>query len=256
MFFRRRGEVVDYFEEVKFYAKLNDIEFGQFHAPFPSYYYNDETASNRAFEAIIKSIKITSFCNCKYIIIHPCFNAEIQNSLSKEEEWEVNINFYSSLIPYLKEHKVICCLENMWCYDRENSKKYSAICSNPYEAKRYIDALNEIAGEELFAFCLDTGHLLLVGADPYHFIKTLGGRLKTLHINDNDGLGDLHLCPYMGVGNWDRLCEALKEVCYQGTLNFETATTQRRFHPQLIQPVLNLIGEVALLFTNILEEKS
>lgn len=253
-FFEDEEELFAYFKEVKHYAEQSGIEFGQFHAPFPSYHHKDEEASRKAREAIIKSIKITSLCDCKYIIVHPCFKGELQESFSKDEEWKLNIEFFYSLIPYLKQYNVICCLENMWAYDCNNGKKYAAICSDPHEANRYIDALNEIAGEELFGFCLDTGHLLLVGIDSYHAVKVLGKRLKTLHINDNDGLGDIHLCPYMGVGNWERFCVALKETGYQGTLNFESGATQGRFPPQLRQQVLNLTAEVGLLFSKMIEE--
>ena len=79
------------------------------------------------------------------------------NPSSKEEEWEVNIAFYRELIPLLKECGVICCLENMWCQDWKTKKIYMGICSDMEETNRYIDTLNELAGETCFGFCLDIG---------------------------------------------------------------------------------------------------
>lgn len=55
----------------------------------------------------------------------------------------------------------------MWGQDWITKKIYSAICSDIPEACVYIDKLNEIAGEKLFGFCLDTGHLNLLGLDPH-----------------------------------------------------------------------------------------
>ncbi len=52
-------------------------------------------------------------------------------------------------------------------------------------------------------------------------IRTLGPRLKALHVNDNRGKGDDHLCPYMGLNDWDSILKALAEVDYKGDLTFE-----------------------------------
>lgn len=246
-FFEDEDKLWEYFKEVKRAAEDNGIEFGQFHAPCPSYIHGNEEATRKVREAIVKSIRIASYCGSRYIIVHPCF---ITN---EEEEWEENIRFYSSLIPHLQENGVICCLENMWAYD-DSGKIYGAVCSEAQEANRYIDVLNEISGEDLFAFCLDTGHLILAGIDFDYPVKTLEKRLKTLHINDNDGLGDHHLCPYMGVGDWNRFCKALKEIGYQGNLNFETGPQVQRFGAPLVQEVTSLIGGVGRFFSKMIEE--
>ena len=61
-----------------------------------------------------------------------------------------------------------------------------------------MDTLNEIAGEKLFGFCLDTGHLLIVCRDVYAAIIELGDRLIALHVHDNDGVHDDHNAPFVG----------------------------------------------------------
>ncbi|NLD25833.1 MAG: sugar phosphate isomerase/epimerase [Acholeplasmataceae bacterium] len=228
-----------YFQEVKACAKANNLVFYQFHAPFPSYIHNDLEATQKIRAAIIKSIEITSECNSPYLIVHPCYGL-----VSKEEEWEENIRFYSSLIPHLKKHRITCCLENLYF-----------VCSDANEANKYIDTLNEIAGEDLFGFCLDIGHLLLNGKNPYEEIKALGKRLKALHIHDNDGRNDLHLSPYLGKCNWVEFCEALKECDYQGVLSFETGSTQVKFPREVHQEVLNLIGAIGSYFSDRISKK-
>ena len=85
-----------------------------------------------------------------------------------------------------------------------------------------IDELNEKAGREAFGFCLDTGHMLLVGKRFETFVPILGSRLKTLHLHDNDGVLDRHLAPFAGQLNWEDFINSMRDVGYKGDLSFET----------------------------------
>ena len=238
-------------------AEKYGLEFGQFHAPFPSYYPRKPKATEIAQAMIRKSIELCGSVGCPYIIIHPCFDGSARfPSLTKEQEYQLNIEFYSSLIPLLKKHNVVCCLENMWGQDWKSKKIYFGSCSDMREACRYIDDLNEIAGEKRFGFCLDIGHLLLLGLDPCYAMAELGDRLVTLHAHDNDGVGDTHTLPYMGVCDWNRFVKGLREVGYQGTLNFETAGFNQRFPKELIPDALKMLGATAKYLRNRIEAQT
>ena len=234
---------------MKEYAEAADkygISFGQFHAPFPAYFPKKPQATAIAQEMIRKSIALCGSVNCPYIIIHPCFDGSARfPSLTKEEEYKLNIEFYSSLIPLLKKHNVVCCLENMWMQDWKSKMIYTACCSDMKESCRYIDDLNAIAGEKRFGFCLDIGHLLLLGLDPCYAIEELGDRLVTLHVHDNDGRGDDHTLPYVGVCNWARVVKGLRNVGYKGTFNMETLGFNKRFPKELIPDALKMLGATA-----------
>lgn len=74
-----------------------------------------------------------------------------------------------------------------------------------------------------FGVCLDTGHLNVSKAQSQgDFIRTVGGRLRALHIADNEGQTDQHMMPY-GKGNVDfeDVVRALREVDYHGLFNLE-----------------------------------
>ena len=116
-----------------------------------------------------------------------------------------------------------------------------------------IDALNAIAGERVFGFCLDTGHLLLTGQDPQNAVALLGDRLEALHIHDNNGQEDQHLAPYMGVLDWDRFVAGLRDAGYRKPLSFETFNVIRRFDPALAPYALRLIAETGKMFARRLE---
>ena len=53
-------------------------------------------------------------------------------------------------------------------------------------------------------------------------LTELGARTKILHVQDNDGLTDMHQAPGRGKTDWMQFLKALKEVGYNGTFNFET----------------------------------
>ena len=132
-------------------------------------------------------------------------------------------------------------------------KLIGACCSNPYEAAKYIDELNAIAGEKCFAFCLDTGHALLMGADMRRTINILGKRIETLHIHDNDGFDDQHLAPYMGRMDWEAFIDGLKDIGYEGTLSFETFNVLNAFDDELMLPCLKLICATGEMFRKRIE---
>ncbi len=87
----------------------------------------------------------------------------------------------------------------------------------------FIDTLNHMHGPH-FAACLDTGHAMISGSGCTHMLKALGHRNRTLHIHDNNGLADMHQAPGRGKIHWRQFAEALGEVGYTGTFNFESDT--------------------------------
>lgn len=225
-------------------ADRHGLLIHQMHAPFPSYVKN-EAGNAYVLKAIKACIRAAAFFGCKYLIVHPFFLG-YDDKLSPEAEWEVNINGYSQLIPDAKECGVTICLENMFTGHR--GKIYAAICADMAEANRYIDALNGIAGEKIFAFCLDVGHALLVGKDIYSVIRELGPRLETLHIHDNNGISDQHFFPFMGILDWDRFTAGLRDAGYKGALSFETYNALNVIDPALASEALTFLCATGRLF--------
>lgn len=199
-------------------AEKYGVKFIQAHAPFPTLVKNQAT-NDYVLNAIKKTIMLMGYVGCKNLVVHPGF-LSADEKLDPDVEWDSNIRMYTALIPELKKYSVTCCLENM--FTGHSGKVMEAICSDPYEACAYVDALNEIAGERLFGFCLDTGHANLLGHDLYEVIRRLGDRLTVLHVHDNGGVSDDHMFPFMGITNWDRFCAGLKAIGYAGPMSFET----------------------------------
>ena len=253
-FYSEEEKVAAFTEEIKAAAKKHGLVFGQFHAPFPTWIKGYEGTGEKAYVAVTKAIEICAACGCDKIIVHPVLDFYPENPLTREEEWKFNIEFYSALIPHLKKYGVTCCLENMWIMDNATRKIYGSVCSDMNDAVKYIDTLNEIAGEKLFGFCLDTGHYVIIGGDLCEAIHTLGDRLVAFHIHDNDGYDDDHNAPYIGgVTLWDRFLLALRETDYKGNLSFETFGALKRFPDELIPSALKLIADTGAYFRRTLQ---
>lgn len=68
--------------------------------------------------------------------------------------------------------------------------------------------------------CLDTGHANLQG-DVTAAIRTLGSKIFSWHVSDNDGKNDMHAVPFSGTINWPDLLATACETGYRGPLVLE-----------------------------------
>lgn len=234
-------------------AERNGIAFTQTHAPFPSWLPDNAPLNARLMDVLKKSIAVTAYLDAPCCVIHPAFHPDSKRRLSAQEEWELNRSLYTALIPSLREHKVICCLENMFTGGPEGMR-YAAVCSNFLEAAQWIDRLNDIAGEELFAFCFDTGHCHLTSQNMRYALTCLGKRVRVLHIHDNDGHTDWHVAPFMGTADWESFVQGLRDIGYSYDLSFETFNALHRYPVALTQTVLHSIAQTGAYFKARLEE--
>lgn len=223
-FDKSEEELLAYYEPLKKAMKENEFSMSQAHGVFPIYYHGEDARNDYIIEVTEKMMAACQYLECPAIVIHPWTGPD----LHKDEEREINLNIYRRLIPAAKKYGVMVCLENMFKHDHLHG--YEGACSDATEACWYIDTLNAEAGEELFGFCLDTGHLYLTARNLYQFITKLGKRLTLLHIHENNGFGDSHVLPYTQmdqtgkrpITDWEKFIKGLAEIGYEGALSFET----------------------------------
>lgn len=237
-------------------AEKYGLEYSQMHAPYPVWV-NKKAEQNLYMlrEVIPKSLMIAGFLKIPYVVIHPFKMQYIQ---SREEERRQNLLFFKGLISSARENNVIICLENL--YESIGGRLVEGVCAEPDEAVRYIDRLNEEAGEVRFGFCLDTGHLSLVKRQSYDTIRMLGHRLKVLHLHENDGFDDLHQIPYtFGTdadrgGDWESVILGLREIGFKGVLSFETFPAMNSFPDGVRDKALETIAQIGKYFARRIEE--
>lgn len=257
-FNKSEQQLADFFAAYAQCISENGLFVSQMHAPYPVQIYGRDEQNKYMMENVIpKSFLVAHILNIPYMVIHP---VKLQYIVSKEYEFETNIKYFASLIPYIKEYNVMVCMENL--YEGCGNRIIEGVCANPYDAAWYIDRLNEIAGEELFGFCLDTGHMNLARRNPFETISVLGNRIKIMHIHDNDAIGDLHHMPFTfrdekgdGMGlEWDEIIRGLRHIAYKGVLSFETYPCVNSFPVSISGQVLKTIEQIGRYFASEVEK--
>ena len=191
--------------------------FNQAHAPFTHFKIGAENNDeNRTiYYSVLKSMDIAAELGAKTIVVHP---AVICPHLSADDRFEMNLEFYSKLLPRAKNLGIKIAIENLWARHRDNTDRIvKSVCSDSAELIRYVDGMDD----PYVTACLDIGHAGLVGESADSMIRALGERLGALHINDNDFMRDRHLMPYTGGVNFDRVTRALASVGYSGDITLE-----------------------------------
>jgi len=242
-------------EAVRPYKEAADkagIVVSQVHAPFPVWVEYSEDINRRMIDITRKAIAVTEYMGSHQCIIHPAAPQENNKRLSDEEEWAINKAIYTALIPDLKQHHVMGLLENMFSRGDEGTR-FASVCSDFYEAARWIDELNEIAGEELFGFY--TGHCHLARENVYRAVKLMGPRIKALHMHDNAGHLDQHVAPYTGTLDWEGFLRGMKEIGYRGDLNFEAPNAIDKYPPEMAEECLRLLAAVGRYFEKRITEE-
>lgn len=122
--------------------------------------------------------------------------------------------------------------------------------SDPLYTARYIDELNQKAGEERYGFCLDVGAANICGLNLYEMVVTMRHRLKALIIRENDGVFDSSYLPFTiaprwkSLTDWPNLIRAFREINYNGILvmNYKNSTVS---FPIQLRPYLDELAKAA-----------
>lgn len=248
------SELERFFTPHKKGAEAAGVTINQMHMPYPVYVPAGEKQVNDYLrnEVAPKSMAVCAFLKCPYIVVHGFKLARFLGS--EEKEWEETEKFINFIAPMAKEMGITLCIENL--YDGIGNHLVEGPCCDAVKAAERIDRINEKYRAEVLGFCFDTGHANLVGIDFESFLTTLGGRLKVLHIHDNDGRDDLHQIPFTFAKtrenktstDWEGFVRGLRQIGFQGTLSSETAPVLSAFPETMKQDALSFIARIGEYF--------
>lgn len=147
-------------------------------------------------ELLRRTIEAARILGARYVVVHPWVSEDKTRTLTEE-----TIRYFAVFEACAKEQGVTLAVENM-------------VSTSPEQLLAIRDALD-------CGVCWDTGHANIAGRKQYESITALGSALKVLHVHDNYGEKDNHNPPYYGTIDWDGFLCGLKDIGYQGALNFE-----------------------------------
>jgi len=244
--YRTAEEVIAHYTEIRRLADEAGITIGQTHAAFGPISVFDGELRADAMKMLVNAIIATSVLGAPYIVIHPLNTRKRIYDEEIEFCRQFNIEFFSELLPYLKKYNVKVGMENMWTLDEEQIIR-PCVCSRPEEILDYLNLVDP----DYFCACPDLGHFILTGGDtndtPAGALRKLGNAVKLIHAHEVDGVHDNHTAPYDFAEpmDWDGIADALRDINYTGTLNFEIGGYfYNRFPDELIPAALAHVAAV------------
>lgn len=191
-----------------FHAPLiNDL--GNFHAEKES----------GCVELIKKAIDTSNFLEADFVNMHcgyrPFYrkkssitkNQKIIKFMAKDVCNEILYKSLNELVDYAGYNDIRLTIENV-------DSNHSFLSTK----RDFTDILKRVP--KIYA-CLDVGHANVTHENNIDIIRTLKGKLKAIHLHDNDGIVDSH--EQLGKGNIDfkRIFKSLKKINFDGYVIIE-----------------------------------
>ncbi len=230
------------------YADSIGIACNQAHAPFHSSCGEPER-DEYIYKTIVRSIEVAAILGAKAIVVHP--KQHLNYLENREKLFEINLEFYKSLIPYAEKFGIKIAVENMWQHNPNNDSITESTCSRVKEFCEYLDKIDS----EWIVGCLDLGHTSLVGADTADFIEKMGNkRLQALHIHDTDFIRDTHTLPFLEKMDYMKIAKALGEIDYKGDFTFEVISFFKNKPVELLPSCYRFAHDVGRYLMRVVEE--
>ena len=197
---------------VKHVAESLGMQFVQAHSQGGNPLSDDPAHVDFLRRATIRSIEICQLLGIPNTVVHN----GLSKGISREEWFERNRDFYATLLPTAER-----CGVNVLC---ENSTKANMKDSYFINSGKDMRAFIDYVGHPLVHGCWDTGHANCEGSQ-YDEIMALGQELYAIHYNDNHGIKDDHVAPFLGRLNHDEVMQALLDVGYTGYFTLECCSS-------------------------------
>lgn len=128
-------------------------------------------------------LDIARILKCKAVIFHTNYQTWIKDKTYKEKWVNSNAQVYKTLLDEYRDISIY--VENMFDNDPNLLARLAS----------------EIKGENRFGVCLDVAHAHISNVSLDVWFEKLSPYIKHIHLNDNDGVYDLH--GYLSSGNLD-----------------------------------------------------
>ena len=184
------------------------MQFVQAHSQGGNPLSDDPCHVDFLLKATLRSIEICEILGIKNTVVHYGY----ADGISKDESFAKNKEFYEKLFPTMERCGVNVLTENS-TKSNMGDKYYINTGKDVREFVKYVN-------HPLFHACWDTGHANCEGSQ-YDEIMALGDELYAIHYNDNHGLKDDHVAPFLGRLNHDEVMTALIDVGFKGYFTLE-----------------------------------
>ena len=163
----------------------------------------DPEVRKKSVDGMMKSLASASIVGADTVLLVP---AVVNEQVCYEDAYETSQKEIQQLAKVAEEKKVFIAIENVW----------NKFLLSPIEFARYVD---EIQSEYVQAY-FDVGNILLYGY-PQHWIRTLGARIKKIHVKGFK-VGPKAFTYLLDSDiNWAEVMKALRDAGYDNYITAE-----------------------------------
>lgn len=188
------------------------ITFHFAHLPYDYPRTREEEAWKQFTQVNLRGIEVCRELGVAAAAIHP--RTFMTPAYDRDEERRQVLAFMAPIVEKAHKEGVKLALENM-----RGAGQHPARPLVRYGTE--VNDIIDLADTLEIGICWDTGHGNISGQKQYESIMKIGDRLLEVHLNDNYAEDDIHLAPYLGGISWNEVVQALHDVGYRDSLNFE-----------------------------------
>ena len=150
---------------------------------------------NKLVENYKKDIKICKQNNIPMVVMHLTSKKVAPNYN------EIGLERIREIVNYAKELDIKVAFENT-------------------KIKGYLEYVIQNLDNDNVGICYDAGHCHVHFNDefPYEMFKN---KIFAVHLHDNDKSDDLHLLPFDGTIDWEKVIKKLRDCNYEGPITLE-----------------------------------
>ena len=193
------------------------IRFEVGHLPYSSKIAKDESLLPQFNKNMFCAIEAAAQLGVAYADFHPNTTTLRMENYDAARERERVLSHLSPFVDYAVKLGVKVVVENMRYVPKPTpAHRY---CQTPEELCDIADTLG-------IGVCWDFGHSNINAQKQSEAIAYVGSRLKVLHVNDNNGVGDDHVPPFCGKVDWRDAMHGLALIGFEGLFNYELHTSK------------------------------
>ena len=166
----------------------------------------DPEVRQKSADGMKKSLASASIVGADTVLLVP---GVVSEQVRYEDAYATSQKEIKELAKVAEERKVFIAIENVW----------SKFLLSPIEFSRYIDEI----GSEYVAAYFDVGNILLYGY-PQHWIRTLGSKIKKVHVKGFKVGPKAFTYLLDSDVNWVEVMKAIREVGYDNYITAELPT--------------------------------
>ena len=212
----------------------------QSHAPFynvidSSYPYREEEE-----EMVRRSIIAAAELGAEIVVIH---GGSVPYCPDYKKNKMEHMEYFKPHLELAAKYDVTIAIENLFDEnDLQKRVRVSRYLADPEDLIDLVDSLH--ASYDNVGIVWDFGHANLMNWNQPECLEMIGKRLIATHVQDNYGVVDDHLLPYLGNVEWEPIMKTLKKIGYEGAFAYETHKMTDRLPDPMVDAMLRYAFEL------------